>query len=111
MVSRQAGGAVDALGVSVDCQKQSSRSASHSLLRAVRLADEASSAGSRAAHLQNRLFLDLDVVRHVGGLGVEAASRQDLELVGVEGFAITRGVHAGNDREDRKSTRLNSSHT
>src|SRR5215510_13071740 len=58
------------------------------LFRPVLRIDEFASARPDAAHLQDSLFFDFNVVRHIRGLGIEAAGRQDLQIGGVEPLTI-----------------------
>jgi hypothetical protein len=50
--------------------------------------DEVAPAGTCTAHLQDGVFLDFDVMRNIGGLGVEAAGWQDLQLGTVKRFSV-----------------------
>ena len=61
------------------------------------------SARARAAHLQHGVFLDLDEMRNIGRLGVEAAGRQDLQLGVVERLAIAGCVHTCEEVTSRES--------
>src|SRR5262245_24931396 len=67
------------------------------LSRAVGRVDEPAPAGAGAAHLQDGVFFDLDVMRYIGRLGVEAASWQDLQLGAVEGLPVAGSEHARQD--------------
>lgn len=59
--------------------------------------DELASARARAAHLQRGFLLDLDKLRNIGRLGVEADGRQDPQFGVVERLAIAGCVHTGQD--------------
>src|SRR5712664_2976841 len=45
--------------------------------------DKSASARAHAAHLQDGIFLDRDIMRDVGWLGVKAAGRQDFQVGGM----------------------------
>jgi hypothetical protein len=67
------------------------------LLRIVERIDKLAPAGAGAAHLQDGVFLDLDEMRHIGGLGVEAAGWQDFQLGTVKRFSVAGCVHTRHD--------------
>src|SRR6185369_13273666 len=59
--------------------------------------DKLAPAGTHTAHLQDSVFLDLDIVRNIGRLGVEATGRQCLQPCVVKGFSVAGCEHAGQD--------------
>src|SRR5262249_37067095 len=73
------------------------RSLYRGLVRKLGRNDELASARTRATDLQDSLLLDLDVVRNIGRLGVEASGRQDLQLGIVKTLSVAGCVHARQD--------------
>src|ERR1700704_6480312 len=65
--------------------------------------DKFAAARAHAAHLQDGVFLDFDVVRNISWLGVEATGRQDLQLGVVKTLSVTGCEHA---RQDGDFTRI-----
>src|SRR5207244_9329899 len=62
-----------------------------------RIADKLAPAGAGSAHLQDGVFLDLDVVRDIGRFGVETAGWQDLQLGAVKRVTVAGCEYARQD--------------
>jgi len=61
--------------------------------------DKSTFARAHAAHLQDDIFLDLDVMWNVGRLGVEAAGREDFQVGGIKLFSIASCERPRQDRD------------
>src|SRR6185369_3276506 len=61
--------------------------------------DKIAPAGACPAHLQDSVFLDLDEMRHIGGLSVETAGWQDLQLSVIECFTVACCEYARQDSD------------
>src|SRR5262245_38339792 len=69
------------------------------LFRPILRIDGSASARTDAAHLQDSIFFDFDIMRHIRGLGVEAAGWQDLQVGRIEPFTIAGCVGPGENRD------------
>src|SRR5215475_4141695 len=61
--------------------------------------DKSAFARAHAVHLQDDIFLDLDVMRNVRRLGVEAARGQDFQVGWIKFFSIASCERARQDRD------------
>src|SRR5712672_1426059 len=61
--------------------------------------DKSTFARANAAHLQDDIFLDLDVMRNIRRLGVEAARGQDFQVGWIKFFSIASCERARQDRD------------